>query len=81
MFRTNFQPWPPYELTDLFYFSPPIPCKLRSREGGPNKWNLLRAGTVVVEIAALSIKQEALHEVQNCILAGYLMLCIVLVKQ
>jgi hypothetical protein len=36
---------------------------------------------VVVQTAALSIKQDAVHVVQNCILIGYLMLCIVLVKQ
>jgi hypothetical protein len=63
------------------YFSPTIRYKLRSREGGQNEWNLLRAGTIVVQRAALSINQDALHAVQNCILTGYLMLCIVLVKQ
>ena len=65
----------------FFYFSSTIRCKLRSREGGPNEWNLLRAGTFAVHRAALSIKQDALHAVQNCILTGYLMLSIVLLKQ
>jgi len=65
----------------FFYFSPTIRCKLRSTDGGPNEWNLLRAGTAVVQRAVLSIKQDAVYAVQNCIPIGYLMLCIVLDKQ